>query len=49
MAVMIFMVQSRHLSQVLLRDRIPLIDLFLNLDAAHQSAEEIPERGFNLN
>ena len=47
--VMIFMARSSHLGQVLLRDRMPLLALFLNLDDAHASCEEIPERGFDSN
>ena len=41
------MARSSHLGQVLLRDRMPPPALLLNLDAAHASPEEIPERGFN--
>ena len=46
---MIFMARSSHLGQVLLRDRMLLPALFLDLDAAHASAEEMPKRGFNSN
>ena len=37
----------KHVGQALLRDQLPPPALFLNLDAAHASAEETPEREFN--
>ena len=49
--VMIFVAHSSHIGQVLLllRDQVPPPALFLNLDVAHASSEEIPERGFDSN
>ena len=41
---MIFMVRSSHLGQVLLRNQMLPLALSLNLDAAHASAEDIPEK-----
>ena len=39
-----------HLGYLLLRDQMPpLLALFLNLDASHTFAEEIPEKEFNSN
>ena len=45
---MIFTVCSSQLGQVLLRDQMLPPALFLNLDVAYVSAEEIPKRGFDL-
>ena len=45
---MIFMARSSHLGQVLLRERMPLPALFLNLDDDQASDEEKWERELNV-
>ena len=46
--VVIRMARSSHLGQVLLRERMPLPALFLNLDGAQASDEEKWERELNV-